>query len=120
MLLYSKSSTIIIVVSDFRDNGAYPTGGVLHSNNSVVTIKASQLSDGTVNVTPVNMEIIHIVSVTVIVRRYAKYTVMYMHTICHAYRIIVNNIYTMHTLYWMTTNGNYCIVTASMESYAWL
>ena len=68
-----------------------------------------------VDVASVNMEIIH--NVTVIVHRCAKYTVMYMHTICHAYRIIVDNLYTMHTLYWMTTNGNYCIVTASMESW---
>ena len=68
-----------------------------------------------VDVASVNMEIIH--NVTVIVHRCAKYTAMYMHTICHAYRIIVDNLYTMHTLYWMTANGNYCIDTASMESW---
>ena len=40
-----------------------------------------------VDVASVNMEIMH--NVTVIVRRCAKYTVMYMHIICHAYVIVV-------------------------------
>ena len=40
-----------------------------------------------VNVASVNMEIIH--NITVVVRRCAKYTVMYIHTICHAYLIVV-------------------------------
>ena len=40
-----------------------------------------------VDVASVNMEIIH--NVTVIVRRCAKYRVMYIHTMCHAYPTVV-------------------------------
>ena len=40
-----------------------------------------------IDVASVNNEIIH--NVIVIVRRCAKYTGMYIHTICHAYLIVV-------------------------------